>query len=133
VAAVSLVYDVTIGMALTFAREPVQVLFGLPAAQPPIHVDLNALLLTCVGVGYLLPYRDPVRYCAYLWLFGVVLKGAGAVTFVADYLMRASPPSFLFFAASDGTLAALTLIALLRTTEPSSRTRRDELAQRPPR
>lgn len=107
-AAVSIVYDVAIGMALMFAREPLQGLFGLPALQPPIHVDLNALFLTCIGVGYLLPYRDPIRYRAYLWLFGVALKGAGAAAFLADYLLRASPPSFLLFAASDGTLAALT-------------------------
>ena len=45
---------------------------------------------------------------------GPLLKGAGAAAFVLDYLLRGSPPSFLLFAASDGTLAALTLWALLK-------------------
>ena len=33
---------------------------------------------------------------------GPLLKGAGAVAFLLDYLFRGSPPSFLLFAASDG-------------------------------
>ena len=44
---------------------------------------------------------------------GPVLKGAGAALFVLDHFMRGSPDLFLLFAASDGTLAALTLWALL--------------------
>ena len=43
-----------------------------------------------------------------------MLKGAGAVLFVADYLLRGSPASFLLFAAADGALALVTLWALLR-------------------
>jgi len=47
-----------------------------------------------------------------MWVMGPGLKGAGAVTFVLDYLLRGSPRSFLLFAASDGALALLTLVAL---------------------
>jgi hypothetical protein len=43
---------------------------------------------------------------------GPGLKGAGAVAFLLDYLIRHSPASFLLFAVSDGTLALLTLWAL---------------------
>lgn len=114
VAAISLVYDVGVGLTLFFFRDLLQVWFGVPAPTPPIHVDLNAIFVTSVGIGYLLPYRDPVRYRAYMWIFGVGLKTAGAVAFLLDYAMRGSPASFLLFAASDGTLAALTLIALTK-------------------
>jgi len=89
--------------------------FGVPAPQPPIHADLNAIFVTAVGIGYLLPYRDPERYRAYLWLMGPLLKGAGAIAFVLDYLFRGSPSSFLLFAVSDGVLGLVTLIALVRT------------------
>ena len=89
--------------------------FGVPAPQPPIHADLNAIFVTAVGIGYLLPYRDPERYRAYLWLMGPLLKGAGAIAFVLDYLFRGSPSSFLLFAISDGVLGLVTLIALVRT------------------
>jgi hypothetical protein len=44
---------------------------------------------------------------------GVFAKGLGAAVFVADHVLNGSPPSFLLFAATDGTLALLTL-ALLR-------------------
>ena len=84
----------------------------MPAAQPPIHVDLNAIFVTSIGIGYLLPLRDPVRYRAYLWIFGVGLKTAGAAAFLADYWLRASPASFLLFAASDALVAGLTFAAL---------------------
>ncbi len=114
IAAISLAYDISVGIALSLFRQQFQDLFGVAAAQPAIHVDLNALFVTCVGIGYILPYRDPVRYRGYMWIFGVLLKFGGAAAFTADYLLRGSPQSFLLFAASDGALASLTLAALLR-------------------
>jgi hypothetical protein len=45
---------------------------------------------------------------------GVLAKGLGAALFVLDHLVRHSPPTFLLFAATDGTLALLTLALLLR-------------------
>jgi hypothetical protein len=45
---------------------------------------------------------------------GPGLKGAGAIAFLLDYFVRHSPASFLLFAASDATLAVLTLAALWR-------------------
>ena len=112
VAAISLVYDVSIGLTLFFFRDLLQTWFGVPAPNPPIHVDLNAIFVTAVGMGYLLPFRDPQHNRGYMWIFGVALKGAGAVAFVLDYWMRGSPAAFLLFAASDGTLALITLAAL---------------------
>jgi len=114
IALVSGVYDVAVGVALTLGRPLLMSFFQLPAPVPPIHADLNALFVTAVGIGYFWPYRDPDRYRWYLWVMGPVLKGGGAATFVADYLLRGSPASFLLFAACDGVLALLTLWALLR-------------------
>ena len=51
---------------------------------------------------------------------GPLLKGAGAAAFVLDYVVRHSPRSFLLFAVSDGTLALLTLAALLTSTAPDA-------------
>jgi hypothetical protein len=45
---------------------------------------------------------------------GPLLKGAGALIFVLDYFVRHSPPAFLLFAISDGTLALVTFWALVR-------------------
>jgi len=120
VAAASLVYDVSIGVALLFFRGLLETWFGLPPAVPPIHVDLNAIFVTSVGGGYLLPLRDPVRYRAYLWIFGVGLKSAGMIAFLADYVTRGSPASFLLFAVSDGAFAALSLAALLNRSKAPS-------------
>jgi hypothetical protein len=50
-----------------------------------------------------------------MWVMGPGLNGAGAAVFLLDDLLRGSPRSFLLFAASDGALALLTLIALVRT------------------
>ena len=115
VALVSMIYDISVGLLLTVFRGQLTTLFGVPAAVPPIHVDLNAVFVTAVGIGYWLPYRDPQRYRGYLWVMGPLLKGAGAMTFILDYLLRGSPASFLLFAASDGALAIATLIVLVRT------------------
>ena len=89
--------------------------FDVPLPQPPIHADLNGVFLLAVALGYLIPYREPRSSGgrAYLWVMGPFLKFCGAATFIADYVFRGSPASFLLFAASDGAIAALTLWALL--------------------
>jgi hypothetical protein len=112
IAAVSGVYDAVVGVFLLLAADRFAALFGVAPAQPPIFSDLNGLFLVAVGIGYYWPYRDPVGARWYLWVMGPGLKGAGAVAFLADYVFRHSPASFLLFAASDGTLALLTLAAL---------------------
>lgn len=126
IAAISGLYDAIVGALLLCVPGWLASAFGVPAAHPRIFSDLNALFLLSVGAGYYLPWRDPSRYRGYLWIMGPLLKGAGAVAFVLDYFLRGSPGSFLLFAASDGTLALLTLYALW-TTSSNSQVR---LAQR---
>lgn len=115
VAAVSGVYDLALAVALTLGRSWLTAVFGVAAPVPPIHADLNALFAAAIGIGYLLPWRDPVRYRPYLWIMGPLLKGGGALLFVADVALRGSPVAYLFFASTDGALALITLWALLAT------------------
>jgi len=115
IAAISGLYDGIVGALLLCAPDWLASTFGVPPASPRIFSDLNALFLLSVAAGYSLPWRDPLRYRGYLWVMGPMLKGAGAVAFVLDYLLRGSPRPFLLFAASDGTLALVTLYALLAT------------------
>ena len=112
VAAISGLYDVFVGAFLLLAPGQLASLFGVPPANPRIFSDLNALFLLAVGAGYAWPWRNPEGYRGYMWVMGPGLKGAGAIAFLLDYLLRGSPPSFLLFAASDGALALLTLVAL---------------------
>lgn len=118
VAAVSAVYDALVGVLMLLGRPLLAELFRVQLPQPPIHADLNGVFLLSIAAGYLIPYREPDSWPGrtYMWVMGPALKGAGAVAFVADYLLRDSPISFLLFAASDGTLALLTLWALLSKT-----------------
>jgi len=120
VAAISGLYDTIVGALLHFAPGWLASAFGVPPASPRIFSDLNALFLLAVGAGYYFPWRDPSRYRGYMWVMGPFLKGAGAAAFILDYFYRGSPASFLLFAASDGTLALVTLFALLRTSNHSS-------------
>lgn len=113
IAAISGLYDAIVGALLLCVPGWLASTFGVPPASPRIFSDLNALFLLSVGAGYYLPWRDPSRYRGYLWVMGPFLKGAGALAFVLDYFLRGSPASFLLFAASDGTLAIVTLYALL--------------------
>jgi hypothetical protein len=116
IAAISGIYDAAVGLFLVLAADRMAALFGVPPARPPIFADLNGLFLIAVGAGYYWPWRDPRGARWYLWVMGPALKGAGAAAFLLDYFVRRqSPASFLLFAASDGTLALLTLIALLST------------------
>ena len=114
VAGVSLVYDLTIGLALLTATDRFASLFGVVVPEPRLFVTLTGLFLVCVGIGYAQPMRDPARHRAYLWIFGTLLKGAGAAVFVREYLVSAAPASYLLFASSDGALALITLLVLLK-------------------
>lgn len=125
VALLSGLYDTAIGLALLLAAERFASLFGVAPPAPPVFGDINGIFLVAVGVGYWLPWRDPQRYRAYLWLMGPFLKGMGAAVFLRDYFLRGSPESFLLFAASDGTLAVVTLVALLRQVAPGGAAARD--------
>jgi hypothetical protein len=116
IAAVSGIYDALVGAVMLLGRPLLVKLFDVPAPQPPIHADLNGIFLLAVAAGYLIPFRDPERGRGYLWVMGPLLKGGGALAFVLDYIVRHSPGSFLLFAASDGTLALITLWALLSTS-----------------
>ena len=122
VAGISGLYDFFVGAFLLFGRDTLATLFGVPPASPPIFSDLNALFLIAIGAGYYFPWREPQRYRGYLWVMGPFLKGAGAAMFLLDYALRGSPASFLLFAASDGVLALITLIALLSTLPTAART-----------
>jgi hypothetical protein len=117
IAAVSGLYDALVGVTMLAGRPILVRLFDVPPPQPPIHADLNGIFLLAVAIGYLIPYRAPGSDGgrAYLWVMGPLLKGAGALVFVLDYFLRGSPASFLLFAASDGTLALLTLWGLATT------------------
>jgi hypothetical protein len=117
VAGISGLYDFIVGAFLLVAPGLLATLFGVAPPNPRIFSDLNGLFLIAVGAGYYLPWRDPSRYRGYMWVMGPLLKGGGAVVFLLDYWLRGSPASFLLFAASDGTLALLTLWALLATHE----------------
>ena len=117
VAALSLVYDGLIGVMMLGGRSMLVQVFHVPPPQPPIHADLNGVFLLAVAIGYLIPIRDPEHGRGYLWVMGPLLKGAGALTFVLDYVFRSSPASFLIFAASDGAMALLTLWALRSTRQ----------------
>jgi hypothetical protein len=123
VAAISGLYDLFVGAFLLVAADRMASLFGVTPANPRIFSDLNGIFLLAVGAGYYLPWKQPDVYRGYLWVMGPGLKGAGALAFVLDYFFRGSPPSFLLFAASDGVLAAVTLIALM--TSPSGAGRGD--------
>jgi hypothetical protein len=118
IAAVSRAYDALVGIVMLVGRPLFAQLFNVPRPVPPIHADLNGLFLLSIAAGYLIPIRAPRSSGgrAYLWIMGPMLKGAGAAAFVIDYFVRHSPPSFLLFAASDGTLALFTLAALVTSS-----------------
>jgi len=118
IAAAAGIYDALVGVMMLAGRPLMSQIFGVALPQPPIHADLNGLFLLSIAAGYLIPYRDPdsAGGRAYLWIMGPLLKGTGALTFIADYYVRHSPASFLLFAVSDGTMALLTFWALTRDT-----------------
>jgi hypothetical protein len=115
-AIVSGIYDLVLSAPMLLAPEATARLFGAPLPTPVLNAQLNGIFTLTLAVGYFWAARDVEARRGYLWAAGVLAKGLGASLFVADHLMRGSPASFLLFAVTDGTLAAVTLALLLRRT-----------------
>ena len=69
-----------------------------------------------VAVPYHLAYAEDMKAASseLRAAAGVLAKGLGAAVFVVDHFLNGSPTTFLLFAATDGTLALLTLALLAR-------------------
>ncbi|HEX9188232.1 MAG TPA: hypothetical protein VGB87_14225 [Vicinamibacteria bacterium] len=113
-ALVSGAYDLLLGLPLLIAAPQLARLFGAPPPVPVVNAWLNGVFVLALALGYLWAARDVAARRGYLWVAGVFAKGLGAVVFVADHVLNGSPPAFLLFAATDGTLALLTLALLMR-------------------
>ena len=116
-ALVSGVNDLALGLPLLVAAPQMARLMGTGDPSPIINAQLNGLFTVTLALGYFWAARDVTARRGYLWIAGVAAKGAGALLFVIDHFARGSPASFLVFAATDGTLALLTLILLARRDE----------------
>jgi hypothetical protein len=114
-ALVSGVYDLVLGVPMLLAAPQVARLFGAPAPVPVVNAWLNGVFALTLAGGYFWAARDAEARRGYLWAAGVFAKGLGALVFVLDHFSNGSPPAFLLFAATDGTLALLTLALLVRT------------------
>ena len=113
-ALVSGAYDLLLGLPLLLAAPQVARAFGAPAPQPLVNAQLNGVFTVTLALGYFWASFDPQARRGYFWVAGVFAKALGAALFVFDHLTQGSPRSFLVFAASDGTLALVTLALLLR-------------------
>jgi len=113
-AVVSAFYDLALGIPLLVAAPAVARMMGAGEPSPVINAQLNGLFTVTLALGYFWAAADVEARRGYLWIAGVVAKAAGAVLFVFDHFARGSPDSFLLFAATDGTLALVTLVMLLR-------------------
>ena len=114
VAAISGVYDGLVGLTLLVAAGWLARPSAFRRRSRAIFSDLNGIFLLAIGIGYYWPYRDPIGARWYLWVMGAGSEG-GAERFssCSTTSFAHSPASFLLFAASDGTLAILTLAALV--------------------
>jgi hypothetical protein len=119
-ALVSGVYDLVIAVAMLLFARPLAAFMGAPPPVPLLNAQLNGIFALTLAVGYFWAARDVVPRRGYLWTAGVLAKGLGAALFVADHFLQGSPPSFLLFAVSDGTLCVLTLVLLLRAGRPAA-------------
>lgn len=113
-ALVSGVYDLLLGVPMLLAAPLVARLFGAPEPVPLLNAWLNGVFTLSLAAGYFWAAGDPGARRGYFWAAGVLAKGLGAAVFVVDHFLNGSPTTFLLFAATDGTLALLTLALLAR-------------------
>ena len=121
-ALVSGVYDLLLALPMLLAPVAVARLFGAPEPQPVINAQLNGMFTLTLAAGYFWAARDVEARRGYLWVAGVLAKALGAALFILDHVVNGSPRTFLLFAATDGSLALVTLALLLRRPAESPST-----------
>src|SRR6185503_6723437 len=114
-AVLSGVYDLPLAIGMLLAAPALARLMGAPPPVPLVNAQLNCVFTLSLALGYFWAAGDPVGRRGYFWVMGVFAKSVGCALFVVDHLTQGSPASFLLFAATDGTLALVTLLVLLRT------------------
>ena len=122
------VYDFILSLPMMFAPELTARLFGAPPPVPVVNAQLNGLFTLTLALGYFWCAQDVSSRRGYLWVAGVFVKIAGAALFIGDHFLRGSPSSFLLFAATDGSIGLLTLLALMNPDE-GARARASEPSQ----
>ena len=113
-ALVSGVYDFLLAVPMLLIAPQVAAMMGAPPPVPLINAQLNGVFTLSLAAGYFWAARDVEGRRGYLWVAGVLAKALGAALFVLDHFQNASPASFLLFAVTDGSLAVLTALFLLR-------------------
>jgi hypothetical protein len=113
-ALVSGVYDLLLAVPMLLIAPQVAAMMGAPPPVPLINAQLNGVFTLSLAAGYFWAAHDVEGRRGYLWVAGVLAKALGAALFVLDHFQNASPASFLLFAVTDGSLAVLTALFLLR-------------------
>jgi len=113
-ALVSGVYDLALALPMLLFAPALAARMGAPPPVPLVNAQLNGVFTLTLAAGYFWAARDLETRRGYLWFAGVLAKGLGAALFVVDHVQQGSPASYLVFVATDGTLALLTLVLLLR-------------------
>ena len=112
VAIISMIYDLLLGVLLLAAPDAAARAFGSAPVQPPLFANLTGLFALSIALCYGFVLRDIAFRRDLLWVLGPLLKGGGALLFVADHFMRGSPSAFLLFAFTDAALALWTWLAI---------------------
>jgi len=113
-ALVSGVYDLALAFPMLLAAPTVARIMGAPPPVPLINAQLNGVFTLTLALGYFWAAGDVEARRGYLWVAGVFAKALGATLFVIDHFTQGSPAAFLAFAVTDGALAVVTLVMLLR-------------------
>lgn len=113
------VYDLALAGPMLFAPEWTARWFGAPPPVPVLNAQLNGLFTLTLALGYFWCAQDVGSRRGYLWVAGVFVKLLGAALFIGDHFLRGSPASFLLFAATDGSIGLVTLVALVLSSKPS--------------
>ena len=113
-ATISGLYDLGLAVTMLFFARAAARAFGAPDPVPILNAQLNGVFTLALAAGYFWARKDVGARRGYFWVAGVLAKGLGALLFTLDHFTQGSPVSFLLFAATDGLLALLSLVLLLR-------------------
>jgi len=105
------IYDIVLGIVFGLFYVPVYQAYGVELPNHPGYVQLPAMFILSIGIGFLFVCRDPVRNRAVIVL-GSLMKLAFSAIGIGYWYVGTIPKIFIPFAIADVVFLFLFLWAL---------------------
>lgn len=97
---IAALYDLILGLVFGLFYQPIYARFGVELPNHPGYVQLSAMFIFIIGVGFYLVARNPRENCQII-LLGILMKIGFCLVVFSHLVFGTVPPIYVPFAVLD--------------------------------